>query len=197
MKRNMYLAITAIIVFFAVPQHTNAQFLKQLGKLAENVGKAIIESPSDNNTQRDYSTTTPDGIKVVTGHPDFKIKVNRCVASDKTVLVEMTLLNAGRDDIDEIRICLGNGGTTVHDSEGNEYIGGYDDPVWIKISNRDYDKWVSDFSLVSGVPTRATWKIEGVPTYVHSIARIQFGVDCKKWGLDRKCEIRNIPITRE
>ena len=38
-------------------------------------------------------------LKIVTNHPDFKIKVKRCAASGKTVVLDLILNNEGTNDV--------------------------------------------------------------------------------------------------
>ena len=141
------------------------------------------------------SVSAQDGIKIVTNHPDLKIKVKRCAASGKTVVVDLVFTNTSENDAD-MTICMGNGGTTIHDDEGNEYSGGYDGPISVKIANKQPGQWVEDFTLIAGVPTNVKWTITGIPNTVEEIARMQFTLVCKAWSLDNKVTIRNIPISR-
>ena len=46
-------------------------------------------------------------IKIITNHPDFKVKVKRCVASDKTVIVDLILNNEGTNDVEKAGLVLG------------------------------------------------------------------------------------------
>ena len=137
-----------------------------------------------------------DGIKIVTNHPDLTIKVKRCTANGKTVVLDLIFTNTSGNDAD-MRICMGNGETKIHDDEGNEYNGDYEGPVSVKIANKRSAQWVEDFTLISDVPTKVQWTITGVPNSVEEIARVQFKIICNAWSLDNYVTIRNIPITRQ
>ena len=63
-----------------------------------------------------------DAIKIVTNHPDFKIKVKRCAASGKTVYIDLILNNTGYNDVEGLA-AWGSGGNAseAYDDEGNIY----------------------------------------------------------------------------
>lgn len=140
-----------------------------------------------------------DAIKIITGHPDFNIKVKRCVASDKTVLIDMVFINEGTQDVNRVKIHLGNRGSLAYDDEGNIYEGGYDQNISIKIANREYDPWyTSDFEILAGVPTKVTMKIKGVSLEAQSFAKIIMNFDCPAWDFNNSpVTLRNIPISRK
>lgn len=135
-------------------------------------------------------------LKIVTGHPDLKVKIKRCVASGKTVVLDMTIINESDNDA-QMRICMGNGDCTIHDCEGNEYSGGWGGPIVLKVAKNEPGQWVEGLTLISGVPTNLKWTIKDVPNSVESIARMQFRIECQAWSLNEKVTIRNIPITRD
>ena len=141
------------------------------------------------------NVSAQDGIKIITNHPDLKIKVKRCAANGKTVVLDLVFTNTSVSDAD-MRICMGNGETKVHDDEGNEYSGGYDGPISVKIANKRPAQWVEDFTLIANVPTKVQWTITGIPNSVEEIARMQFKIICGSWSLDNYVTIRNIPISR-
>ena len=43
-------------------------------------------------------------LKIVTNHPDFNIKVKRCAASGKTLVIDLIATNTGSEDINEFCI---------------------------------------------------------------------------------------------
>ena len=53
------------------------------------------------------NVSAQDGIKIITNHPDFKIKVKRCAASGKTVVIDLILTNEGTNDIEGVYVCGG------------------------------------------------------------------------------------------
>lgn len=59
------------------------------------------------------------GLKIVTGHPDLKIKVSRCEASGTTCVLDLLVTNYAADA--NIRFSGGKLGTKVYDDEGNVY----------------------------------------------------------------------------
>ncbi len=141
-----------------------------------------------------------DGIKIVTGHPDFKLKVTRCAASDKTVIIDLILSNEGTDDVENVILwaCTTMEAIVTYDNEGNIYGCGSN---LVKLANNpeysDHDSGV--FTILSGVPMRLSIRIEGVSTSAESIARITLPFECQAWGLNsqKPVKITNIPITRD
>lgn len=139
-------------------------------------------------------------LKIVTNHPDFSIKVKRCAASGKTVIIDLILNNNGTNDVDvnEVR---GGGGTYIseaYDDEGNIY---QSDNLKVKIANRTtYEQYTTgEFSIPSGVPMRLSVQINNVPQSAESIARLKLIFFCNVWGLNsaKPVRINNIPITRD
>ena len=65
-------------------------------------------------------------LKIVTNHPDFKIKIKRCAASGKTVVLDLILMNEGVNDVEGVMAFGGQGRWTwscaeAYDDEGNIY----------------------------------------------------------------------------
>jgi hypothetical protein len=139
------------------------------------------------------NVSAQDGVKIVTNHPDFNIKVKRCVANGKTVVIDMVFTNNSENDVD-MSIGVGNGWTIIHDDQGNEYGNG---KITLKIANKEPNGWWEDFTLIAGVPTNVKWTIKDVPVSVEQIARMLFMTRCGALSLnDSKTMIRNIPISR-
>ena len=139
-----------------------------------------------------------NALKIVTNHPDFKIKVKRCAASGKTVVVDLILNNTGVNDIENLTVCGGRSLSEAYDDEGNIYQG---DNLKVKVANRpDYKVYETDkFNIPTGVPIRLSISIEGVPQSAESIARLKIIFNCSAWGLgsDKPVKISNIPISRD
>ena len=145
------------------------------------------------------NVSAQDAIKIVTNHPDFKIKVKRCAASGKTVIIDLILTNGGINDIEKINlysrglwVC-----SEAYDDEGNIYNC---DNIKMKVANRpNYDSSTGEFSIPTGVPMKVSICIEGVPQSAENIARLKLFFDCPKWGLngDKPVRINNIPISRD
>lgn len=138
-------------------------------------------------------------LKIVTNHPDFSIKVKRCAASGKTVIIDLILNNNGTNDVENVTAGGGEYGRAVaYDDEGNIYEV---NAIKVKVANKpEYTKWETDkFNIPSGVPMKLSVQLEGVPQSAESIARLKLVLKCSVWGLndDKPVKINNIPITRD
>ena len=144
------------------------------------------------------NVSAQDGIKIVTNHPDFKIKVKRCAASGKTVIIDLVLTNVGTNDVENVSIAGGCWGSEVYDDEGNIYN---TSNLGVRVANRDsYDcRDTGSFNIPTGVPMKLSISIEGVPQSSESIARLKLIANCSKWALtkDKPIRISNIPISRD
>ena len=139
-------------------------------------------------------------LKIVTNNPDFTIKVKRCAASGKTVIIDLILNNVGTNDV-EVKEVRGGGGSyfsEAYDDEGNIY---QSENLKVKIANRtSYEVYdTGSFSIPSGVPMRLSVQIDGVSPSAENIARLKLVFYCKTWGLDpdKPVIISNIPIVRD
>ena len=137
-------------------------------------------------------------LKIVTNHPDFKIKVQRCAASGKTVIIDLILTNEGATDVEDILGWGGSRGSEAYDDEGNIY---QQNAIKVRVANRPrYSDYNSDnFKIPVGVPMKFSICIENVPVSAESIARLNLHFDCKIWGLNdnKPVKISNIPISRD
>jgi hypothetical protein len=138
--------------------------------------------------------------QIVTGHPDFKVKVTRCAASGKTVVLDMVFTNVSANDVENWEICANCGwsnvrNSVVYDSEGNIYKGNC---LAVKVSNFDYSfGCVSDLKMISDVPMKVSLQIKGVPETVESLARVDLGVVIPLFNVGSSpVKIKNIPISR-
>ena len=134
-------------------------------------------------------------LKIVTNHPDFSIKVKRCAASGKTVVLDLILNNEGTNDvkIDGVSTYY----SEAYDNEGNIY---QDANLRVKVANREeYKSNSGRFMIPTGVPMRLSLQINNVSTSAESIARLSLCVDCSVWGLsgNKLVKLSNIPITRD
>ena len=139
-----------------------------------------------------------DGIKIVTNHPDFKVKVTRCVASGKTVIIDMTLNNVGETDVEGLNV-WGGARSEAYDDEGHIYKA-YS--IKIIVANyKDYTTNNYSFNIPAGVPMKLSVSIDGVSQSAESIARLKICLYCKAWtagcDFDKPLRISNIPISRE
>lgn len=141
-------------------------------------------------------------LKIVTNHPDFKIKVQRCAASGKTVIIDLILTNKGINDVDDIEVSRGYyDNAEMYDDEGNIYKGGGMDPVIrVRLANdSEYKYNPGHFKIPADVPIRLSVRIEGVSTSTENIARLSLPFRCDAWGLNdsKPVIISNIPISRD
>lgn len=140
-------------------------------------------------------------LKIVTNHPDFDVKVKRCTASGKTVIIDMVFTNKGDKDVN-ISVIANDFSywTEAYDDEGNKYAG-KDGNITVKLANSGaYSNAVGDYRLISGIPVKVSFCINNVSSSSESIAYFEGVVICREWGIPSKDKwliIRNIPISRD
>ena len=135
-------------------------------------------------------------LKIVTNHPDFKIKVQRCAANGKTVIIDFLLINEGTNDVEDLYIGGGANGSEAYDNEGNIYH----NELKVKVANKpQYEHSQRGFNIPTGVPMKLSISIDGVPQSAESIARLKLNIVCHAWGIgpNKPIKISNIPITRD
>lgn len=136
--------------------------------------------------------------QIVTGHPDFKVKVTRCEASGKNVVLDMVFTNVSAQDVENWDICITcDGKSVVYDSEGNIYR--WSDALSVKVSNGEYTYRHSNLKMISDVPMKVSLMITGVPANVESLARVDLQVNVPLFninGYEAPIKIKNIPIAR-
>lgn len=137
------------------------------------------------------------GMTLVSGNPDFKVKVTRCEASGKTVIIDMILENIGARDVDVAFSPYAY--LLVYDDEGNKY-GDYDSKVKLFLAGRESDR----ISLPTEVPLKARVQIEGVPLSAQILKRVDIHWQCRDWGGTewygtnaKMIKMTNVPISRE
>ena len=136
-------------------------------------------------------------LKIVTNHPDFNIKVKRCAASGKTVVLDLILKNEGTNDVEVNDVVVWGKYSEAYDDEGNIY---QEDNLKVKVANRkQYERASGSFKIPTGVPMRLSIQINEVSTSAESIARLSLCFDCSVWGLNgnKLVKLSNIPITRD
>lgn len=148
---------------------------------------ASYQSTSDMDS---VHSTPQRNMTIVTKHPDFSVKVKRCMASGKTVIIDLILENLGTDDVS---LEFYNGNSYSWDSEGNCFTN------FFKYANNETYHFQQSGVLLPGIPTKFSVKIEDVPVSAERIAKMQIPVICNQWGLSdvQAILIRNIPITRQ
>lgn len=140
-------------------------------------------------------------LKIVTNHPDFKIKIKRCAASGKTVVLDLILNNEGVNDVNGVMAFGGQGRWTwscaeAYDDEGNIY---QNENIKIKVANRpNYSGETGEFNIPTGVPIKLSLQFNYFSTSAESIARLKLVFLCDPWGLngDKPVKFSNIPISR-
>lgn len=149
---------------------------------------------------------TPGGFRVVSGHPDFKIKVVRCEAAGRTCVIDLILENVGSKDM-RLAICGGGGlgpgfdmdhtaCTVAFDDEANDYR---DDQINVSVGRSNLNNGYVNAELLSEIPIKARIQITGVPEAATMFRRIDLNVICSGWNLDDRNKVKfyNLPISRE
>ena len=141
------------------------------------------------------SIAQTSGMKIVTGNPDFKIKITRCEASGKTVVIDMIWENISSQDVKIGIYADWDNMTFAWDDEGNKFAGR---DISASIANGPLKGLCEDI-LPAEIPIRVKLKIENVPESATMFRRIDLTVRCDKWGLDHTKPVRitNLPINRE
>lgn len=139
-----------------------------------------------------YAFAQTTGMKIGAVHPDLKMKITRCEAAGKTVIIDFVFENVGSNDVN-LRVWGGNR-SIAYDDEGNVYSGEF---IQVKFGNTGLANWDINTTLPSGVPLKGRIQIEGVPESTTIFRRIDLQVESRNWNLDKKIKISNIPINRE
>ncbi len=134
---------------------------------------------------------------IVTGHPDFKVKVTRCAASGKVVVLDLVFTNVSATDVESWSIGTSyfSLSSVVYDSEGNLYSG---NSLAVKVSNLNYGRVWENLKMISDVPMKVSLQITGVPANVEALARVDIAVDIPLFNIKPQSpiKIKNIPIER-
>lgn len=218
--KKMFFCVFAVL-FVCSTECYSQSFLKKLGKALEDVNTTlegvneILDGSKSTGSNKDSKTPneaeavvavvgesdvqvedTP--FKMVTNHPDFKVKVRRCEVSGKTCVIDLILENVGSTDV-----LIQTGrlfGMIAYDDEANQYVG---DPEKknIQIAVGDVSRWMwsERITLMAGVPLKARIQIDGVAEAATIFKRLQVTVLCDAWNMnrDKKLTFINLPITRE
>lgn len=140
-----------------------------------------------------------EAFRIVTNHPDFKIKVLRCEASGSTCVIDMIFENIGSQDVG-MTIYGGNYGewrSVAYDDEANRYDNGN---LKVSIANKPLTVMYINSELPAGIPLKARVQIEGVKASATMFRRIDLGITCNSWDIDsaqKKVKFFNVPISRE
>lgn len=132
-------------------------------------------------------------MRIITNHPDFKIKIKRCEAAGKTCVIDLIIENIGYEDV--IIQTRGGGDCFIgYDDEMTEYTN-----IKISIGNSNWLGYWENRQLMANIPIKARIQIEGVPAAATMFRRIDWLINCRAWNLgeNKKVKFLNIPITRE
>ncbi|MCH5331678.1 MAG: hypothetical protein J1E33_04650 [Alistipes sp.] len=142
-----------------------------------------------------------NSFRIVTSHPDLKIKVQRCEASGSTCIIDLILENIGGSDVTIGFLCKK---TVAYDDEANNYEG------LVSLNGKPPRNTYYRTLLPVNVPIKARVQIEGLSTAATMFRRIDLNFYCDDWligngdigwSMMRKYEkfakLMNVPISRE
>lgn len=126
-------------------------------------------------------------VKVVSPHPDIKVKFLRCIESSGTAVIEFTVNNLSNQD-KEFNLSSCCGYSTSYDDEGNLY-----EDANIQIS----DRIGPAISIVfpSNIPVKCKLHIEKISQYATEFSKATLGLLLR--GEYKSIEFFNIPIVRD
>lgn len=161
------------------------QFIDSNASVEEGEVVEFTETSADDSEERP--------MRIITNHPDLKIKIKRCEVSGKTCVIDMEIENVGYEDV------------IIFTGSGSDYFIGYDDEmteytnIKVAISNSNWMGWNTKRNLMANLSMKARLQIEGVPAAATMFKRIDWTIYCDAWNLSDKKKIKflNIPITRE
>ena len=159
-------------MFLMLPQQSHAQFFKQLGKIAEGVGKDIGKAAEKVGTDMwEGITNGPFNVSAAKGTctiENLTCVLQSAARRDDDLLFAATFKNETDDDIN---IEFNN--IRVVDAEGNSYACTMAPGTNIE--------------LLSGVPVKATIIVSNVPQNLKAFSLVRFGA-----GDKGKAEWRNV-----
>lgn len=143
-----------------------------------------------------YAFAQTSGPKIVSVHPDLKVRITRCEAAAKTVVVNLVFENVGSTDT---KISCNPAACSAYDDEGDKFSG------WqfsVSIANGNLIEGTYYGTprelLPSDIPVKAKIQIEGVPESATMLRRIDLCMSSDEWGFRNKVvKITNVPISRE
>lgn len=133
-------------------------------------------------------------MRIITNHPDFKIKIKRCEAAGKTCVIDLVIENIGYEDV-IIRTGSQERHFIGYDDEMTEYTN-----IRVSMGNSNWlGYWSEERKLMANIPIKARIQIEGVPAAATMFRRIDWTIESGAWNLGREKKVKflNIPITRE
>lgn len=156
-------------------------------------GSSTATKPVTTRTSTEQVESTGGVFKISTDYPDLKVKVKRSVASERTLIIDMTFENVGYDDVNDFTVYGSLNSATAIDDEGNEYSS-----IQVSLGNGDVSGWSSGSKLFAETPIKGRVKIEGLSPRATMIRALQIPYQCYKWGNSRRIiTIKNLPISRD
>ena len=126
-------------------------------------------------------------VKIVSPHPDIKVKFLRCIESGGTAVLEFTINNISDQD-QKFTISGYSNYSTSYDDEGNVYRGGN-----IQISDQNYH--AVSIVFPSNIPVKCRQHIEKVSQYATEFSKATVGINFGKGY--KQIEFFKVPITRD
>lgn len=193
MKSILFSILCSLLA--AAPFPVSAQsFLDKVLKGVEKTNKILDETDKMLGTGESSSSTSRKnanrvkGFQIVSPHPDLDVKVTRCIASGKTVIIDFTLTNYAQDAHIDYGIIAQS---SLFDESGNQYrnqevAGG--GPNWSRTTLYPTD-----------IPVKCRMWVENVPNEITLFKRINIVGYCDKLNMDDNhfIQIYNLPITRK
>lgn len=184
MKKVFFILVMSGI--FITPQKVSAQFLKNLGKVLETVGKTLIsdESPNINTVN---TVTTEDGVTVINNLPGFTVEYQGVTWQKDFCGVNFLITNKGNQ---KVRVYSFEKMKTF-DIQGKEYS------ARSIVGQNVTSLGNGDFDFEPGVPVKCIYAIFDLPVTGTKINLCQLRVqthDATKGYEDRFIEFRNVPI---
>lgn len=136
-------------------------------------------------------------MKIVTGHPDLRVKLLRCVASDKTVVMDFVFSNDGSRDCRLLYVGGGYYGSQAFDDDANAYNG---QDVKVSVGKERLTDGGSSNAFPAETSLKVRVQIENVSLSATEFTRLNLGVSVEEFGMDGRAKpmkLYHIPITRE
>ena len=215
MKQNfrMWVGLLAVMLMLAPADLMAQSWLKKLEKglkKVEDVSNALSgkettadkaqlseEASEMTGTIGDAVEVEPGAFKIITHHPDFRVKVLRCEVSEQTCVIDLQLINRSSEDV-----YVRTGGVhwfehTAYDDAGNHY-----EKERFRIAVGNLSEWIGyqkDLLIPAQGLLKARVQLEGVKSDATVFSVMKIGIDSDVWqlGRDKYLTFRNLPISRE
>ena len=142
-----------------------------------------------------------EAMSISCSSPDLGVKVKRCVAAGKNVLIDFVLTNRGDKDIERYHVSE----VSAFDDEGTGYKGEYGGQLSMKFPDKDnyikagsIDFVYAVFDMPVDVPRKLTLRIEDANRAATSIVKVKLNIGPYAGAAETFIiDIKNIPITRD